>query len=110
MATNLSHLATGSLTHGSMSGSNTVSQPASFQPPGSDSEAVTAADVRPQANPVPPVSEANVAGPGDKGGILHGDGADPGASHYWTMASDAATGDGNSRSTTARQPGDHTDI
>jgi hypothetical protein len=104
MVENLSHMATGSQTHGSESASNTVTYPApSYQPPGSPSESVIPADIRPQVDPVPPVSAANVAGPGDRGGTLHGQGDDPGSGHMWTMASDIPSG-GDSPWTTARQP------
>ena len=71
------------LVQASMLATSTTTQAPRFQAPGSESESVTAADVRPLAQPVPPVSAKFVAGPGDRGGTVHGAGTAPGDGWEW---------------------------
>jgi hypothetical protein len=94
----LSHLTAKSLTFGSMAASNTMSATVQFQPPGSPSESVLEADIRPEMPPIPPTAPRFIAGPGDKGGVLHGTGADPFAGHAWASV---ASRPGDGRWTTA---------
>lgn len=91
----LSHLSEGSLSQmGSMSASNTVSAPVkAFGAPGSHSESVLDSDIRPQADPVPPVAPANTAGQGDRGGLVDGEGSTPGAGFEWTDLDNTHAGD-----------------
>jgi hypothetical protein len=100
----LSHLTAKSLTYGSMAGTNTVSQPVAFQPPGSLSESVVNTDIRPELPPIPPLAARFTAGPGDRGGTLHGDGEDPGGSYAWDDVATGASGDDDGRWSRAVTP------
>lgn len=76
------------LVQASMAPTSTVTSSPRFQPPGSESESVLPGDVRPGATPVGPVSPRYIAGVGDRGGVLPGDGTDPGAGHDWVNVND----------------------
>ena len=89
----LSHLTAKSLTFGSMAASNTMSSPVQFQPPGSPSESVLEADIRPEMPPIPPLAARYTAGEGDKGGVMRGTGGDPGGGHAWASVA-SRPGDG----------------
>src|SRR5579872_7155807 len=80
----LSSTTKGSLTFGDMQPTSTVTEKTAFQPPGSVTGSVAAADIRPQVDPVGPVSAAQSAGEGDRGGLLHGQGSAPGSGRTWS--------------------------
>ena len=86
---------------GSMLPTSTVTEPPRFSPPGSESESVLPGDVRPRATPVGGVSPRFIAGTGDRGGVLPGDGADPGDGFAWASVNDRPDA---SRWTTAADP------
>lgn len=85
---------------------STVTEAPRFQPPGSESESVLPGDVRPRATPVGEVSPRYIAGTGDRGGVLPGDGPDPYAGHAWDDVNDQAD---VSRWTTAVDPHERDD-
>ncbi len=89
------------LVQASMAPTSTVTSAPRFQPPGSESESVLDGDARPLARPVPPQSPAHIAGVGDRGGVLPGDGSDPGAGRGWQSVNDRADA---SRWSTAADP------
>jgi hypothetical protein len=76
------------LVQASMLPTSTVTSAPKFSPPGTESESVLDGDVRPRATPVGPVSPRYIAGVGDRGGVLPGDGTDPGAGHPWVNVND----------------------
>jgi hypothetical protein len=95
----LSHLAEGSMPNfSSQCATSTVSATPLMQGGGSPSESVPDSLVRPEQPPVPPTAPRFLAGPGDKGGIVVGEGTNPAEGHGFAKASENAQRDAQSES------------
>lgn len=62
---------------GSMDATNTIAQDPPFHAPGSVSAGSYGAKVTPELPLFPAQADANTAGPGDRGGLVTGEGASP---------------------------------
>jgi hypothetical protein len=85
----------------SMAATNMVSVTPPFQSVGSVSESTAGITPGTPGPDIPAQADANTAGPGDRGGTVHGEGTAPGSGRTWGASGDAS---GDSSWTTATTP------
>jgi hypothetical protein len=93
---------------GSMDATNTIAVDPPFHAPGSVSAGSYRTPITPELPLFPAQADANTAGPGDRGGILHGEGGDDMTRYVFDNVNDRPA-DGTPWTTT-RKPFNHTDI